>query len=901
MVSIYVNGQDKTRQISDWQIWWCSRRSELMLTCRFPSGKSFHSSLSDCKVEPTELVQGKLLSRQGSTMFSAVDQAVVYGKRYAAIQYRGSQTIYVMNLESIVFSPEMGLRDEAAFVYFLLVAKARVAKADAADKPMYENVLKQLDMLPAHEDTALYAYCTAKNRARQPAQDCIYPFGINQSQLSAVEQAFTSQVSVIEGPPGTGKTQTILNIIANIVMRGRTVAILSNNNPAVENVYDKLGKAGLDYLVAKLGSKQHRAGFFSGLPAVPVEAPGPAPSPAELQTALAQLKRLLRAQEAEARLLAEIDELRIEQRYLRQWQQENLATEPVPLEKYGLTPQKSTDLMAYVAHLAGNRIRLRDRIEMLLRFRILRMKPFNDGEKRKAVIYALQLHYYEKALEEKQLALAACRETLALGNFKVLQETLTTGSMACFKHYLHQHIRDGADFDEKGYRKQFDAFLKRFPVIGSSTHSIVNSIGSGAILDYVIIDEASQQDLVPGILALGCARNLIVVGDRKQLPHIPANMGIPAPVAFYDCDKYSLLDSCIGVFGNSIPATLLKEHYRCHPRIIQFCNQQFYDNQLLPMTRDFGEQSLKLIVTAKGNHTRANANLRELDSLLETLDWDGEADWDNEHDRGFIAPYNAQVNLSRIHLPADFVKETVHKFQGRECKEIVFSTVLDKKRSSRDSLGFVDDPHLVNVAVSRARHKFTLVTGDDVFAAHNGHIAALVRHMEYYAEEEQVHRAPVVSAFDLLYREYDQSLERLNARLLANDAQHKSERIVARILRDALANEAYGAMTFYTQTALIQLVSLANEGFTARELEFMRNRASCDFVLAFKVGKRPVGVIEVDGDTHNAPTQAGRDALKDSILKKAGIPLLRLRTVESRVEERVDEFLSQWASGTAAG
>ncbi|WP_376767457.1 AAA domain-containing protein [Paludibacterium denitrificans] len=31
--------------------------------------------------------------------------------------------------------------------------------------------------------------------------------------------------------------------------------------------------------------------------------------------------------------------------------------------------------------------------------------------------------------------------------------------------------------------------------------------------------------------------------------------------------------------------TLLKEHYRCHPRIIQFCNQQFYDNALVPMTQ----------------------------------------------------------------------------------------------------------------------------------------------------------------------------------------------------------------------------------------------------------------------------------------------------------------------------
>src|SRR3546814_4457245 len=49
----------------------------------------------------------------------------------------------------------------------------------------------------------------------------IYPFGVNESQLAAVERAFSAQISAIEGPPGTGKTQTILNILANILLRGQ--------------------------------------------------------------------------------------------------------------------------------------------------------------------------------------------------------------------------------------------------------------------------------------------------------------------------------------------------------------------------------------------------------------------------------------------------------------------------------------------------------------------------------------------------------------------------------------------------------------------------------------------------------------------------------------------------------
>ncbi|MOA30590.1 hypothetical protein D3C78_1516910 [compost metagenome] len=71
-------------------------------------------------------------------------------------------------------------------------------------------------------------------------------------------------------------------------------------------------------------------------------------------------------------------------------------------------------------------------------------------------------------------------------------------------------------------------------------------------------------------------------------------------------------------------------------------------------------------------------------------------------------------------------------------------------------------------------------------------------------------------------------------------------------------------------------------------------RASCDFVIYFKVGKTPVGVIEVDGGYHDHPVQAARDAMKNEILAASGLPILRLRTVESDIERRVGEFLAQW-------
>jgi very-short-patch-repair endonuclease/DNA polymerase III delta prime subunit len=899
MVSISVFGEDKTRQFSDWKIY-SDRSGRLCLTGYFRSGKSYSWPLENCEIVPTRVVSDQLLCKKGSAMVNPIAGAVIYGEKYAVVQYAGKATKYVFRLDSIELVESTKIKDDPVFQYFRSVAKSRVDQgAIDDDKAIAENVLRQLNAVPSFAGTALHAYCNGQNAQQAHVGHFIFPFGINESQLHAVERAFTSQLSLIEGPPGTGKTQTILNIIANILLRGKNVAVVSNNNSAVANVSEKLGKSGLGYLVAELGSKDNREKFFAKPCSRPSAAPEAAPSMERIQAVLQQLKGYLQARNAVAQLQIEIDELEVERRYLRQWQQDNGVQAPA-LDKYKLTPQKTADLMAYLTHLAGDRVRIKDRIELLFNFRILRIRPFDNWEKRKSTFYGLQLHYYDKALQEKKTSLQALQQTLRLGNFQALLEELTSASMKYLKQYLHQNVPMTEPFEARTYKPRFDEFVKRYPIISSSTHSIVNSLQAGTILDYVIIDEASQQDIVPGILALGCARNLIVVGDRKQLAHIPAKLGLSAPKDDYDCEKHSLLDSCVKVFSGSIPMTLLKEHYRCHPRIIQFCNQQFYDDQLIPMTQDNGEKPLSLLVTAKGNHTRKTTNLRELDSLLVMLEGEGESAWEGEDGRGFIAPFRAQATLSGTLLPADFVNDTVHKFQGRECDEIVFSTVLDKKSITPRLLSFVDDPRMVNVAVSRAKNRFTLVTGDDVFTANNGHIAALVRYIEYYAEERQLHRAPVISAFDLLYSEYDQSLERLNRRLRREDSVYKSEQIVAQILRETLGQEVCQGLKFHLQVPLNRVASAANMSLTPREREFMANGASCDFVLYFKVGKTPLGVIEVDGGSHDTPQQAELDALKNSILSKSGISLLRLRTVESHVEQRVAAFVMQWATNVSA-
>lgn len=883
MATIYVDGENRTAQLADWTLRYNDCEKCLQLTCHFPSGKSFTRPLSVCRVEPRIIVKGTLLVRKGQPTAQFIDYAEIIGNKYALIYYPGSEQCYVMKAGDVQVQPATSLKDDAVFTYFRDVARQRVHHASNDKKRIAENIEQQLDGLIPHPDTALEAYCRGKNARRTMPDNFIFPFGLNESQMSAVEQAFSTQISVTEGPPGTGKTQTILNIIANILIQNGTVAVVSNNNTAVENIYEKLAKAGLDYIIARLGSSDNQTQFFLHQPEMPTTPPPPAPEIATITDLLTRIKTSLRAQNEIAQLRAEIDELSIEEKYLHQWLESHSLIPHTETTHYRPGRHKITDLMAFLQAIPADRINLRSRLNLLLKFGIVNTRPLATAQKRQRVFFALQRNYYATRLQQAREQLSKNEQTLKDNNITHLQQRLTQESMAFLRAHLRQSIVCGQALQKDNYKKHFSDYVKRYPVTGSSTHSIINSLAKGALLDYVIIDEASQQDIVPGILALACARNVIVVGDRKQLPHIPEDVALPAPAKPYDCVSHSLLDSLFALYGDNLPVTLLKEHYRCHPKIIQFCNKQFYDNQLIAMTQDNGESALSLVVTAKGNHERRHSNLRELESL--TMQ-----EWNENRSRGFIAPFNAQTTLSARILPAEFVSATVHKFQGRECEEIIFSTVLDKKADDR-AIQFVDDPQLINVAVSRAQKHFTLVTGNEVFSGNNQHIAALIRYMTYYADDSHVHYSPVVSAFDLLYKEYDHSLEKLRARLNPGDSGFRSEQIAAQLINDALKQPDCRPLMVHSQVPLRQLIKRMDDRFTPRQQDFMTQGASCDFVFYYRVGKQPVAVIEVDGSYHDSPEQHERDMLKNTILETCGIELLRLRTIDSQIEYKIATFL----------
>jgi superfamily I DNA and/or RNA helicase len=77
----------------------------------------------------------------------------------------------------------------------------------------------------------------------EPALDT----GLNESQQAAVRFALaSSDVALIHGPPGTGKTTTVVELIRREVRRGRRVLVCAPSNTAVDNLLEKLLERGED-------------------------------------------------------------------------------------------------------------------------------------------------------------------------------------------------------------------------------------------------------------------------------------------------------------------------------------------------------------------------------------------------------------------------------------------------------------------------------------------------------------------------------------------------------------------------------------------------------------------------------------------------------------------------------
>lgn len=254
--------------------------------------------------------------------------------------------------------------------------------------------------------------------------------------------------------------------------------------------------------------------------------------------------------------------------------------------------------------------------------------------------------------------------------------------------------------------------------------------------DNLIVDEASMMAM-PSLMALGhnISKRLILVGDFQQLP--------PISKVKVDLLTESVFElSGVNIRNTDHPALAqLLNQRRSNEKIVDLINKTFYQGKLIPAAKENEEIinaepfpgrviALKKVTDGAVRYTRGGTrqNVVFAENVMSILD-KLSRDEDAKFTIGVITPYRGQVSLLRAlkyerKYDDDFDKRikigTVHTFQGSECDIIIFDMVDCSKlenanRTNRIGRLYTGNAgeRLLNVAVSRAKHKLIVVCDPD--------------------------------------------------------------------------------------------------------------------------------------------------------------------------------------------
>lgn len=316
-------------------------------------------------------------------------------------------------------------------------------------------------------------------------------------------------------------------------------------------------------------------------------------------------------------------------------------------------------------------------------------------------------------------------------------------------------------FTSQGFstaRRCLSSLSMLYPVLVTTLHSapVMFRTFSGTqggdpltdIFDQVIVDESGQALTCVAAPLLNYGRSSLIVGDEKQLKPIEQistgvdegnrnEAGLPTVlpedfsgkdgVFIKACYRHTLkTDSQI---GDQVSGIMLREHWRCLPNIINFCNRLCYQGALKPM-RPQPKEPLPLPQFSFGHVGFPSAsrmgsryNIGEayviaswLASHRSTLENHYKADLKDIV--AVITPFASQQdeiraamhNVDGLSDTQGMTVGTVHSLQGAECPIVIFSSVYSSQ--TEESMPFIESgENFLNVAVSRAQDSF-IIFGD---------------------------------------------------------------------------------------------------------------------------------------------------------------------------------------------
>jgi hypothetical protein len=678
-----------------------------------------------------------------------------------------------------------------------LVNKAIIYFADRPD--ITHNLLTELTQLkkkPFDElaSTSLLLILTSKYPLKKISTKTPYLleiFSLNTAQKNAVEQSLQNPLTVITGPPGTGKSQVVLNIIANAVYQNKTVLFASKNNKAVDVVLEKFN-AILPYkLIVRMGNQEYRRNSKAVLEQLlkqPIQKiPSQEKTIQHQQTIASQMEHIQHQIFMLTSLNDSIEKIQdtLENSY-EQYPHEPPSFQPMicfnNIDPLMLQDDlnKSHKQSTIFKRLNSKRYHHKQEIifkkyynrlprsgQQYLQNMITNKYMKNEDALqwiltgRKKELAHLELQQIKKKLftlppyrELKNTQTQLQKENITLSQkllqyhwitkFRNAQENTHHDTQTYFSASEHLESRQA---DQETYQKlqyqrtrAFQHLLNHLPIWVVTNLSAKPSFPlKNNLFDLLIIDEASQCDIPSALPLFYRAKHVIIIGDPHQLKHISLltesqdqalakKNHIPDEIhnqfsytkqSLYACTEQILTH-------NHDHPIFLNEHYRCHPDIVSFSNEYYYDRKLTISTDEskllqhpsFQTRLIWYHIKGKTIHAKSPYNEKEAERVVEELLKILETLSLLSASIGVVTLFRAQADIisEKLNVFQDLFETnitigTAHRFQGDEKDIILFSPAVSEGIKPGTLQWIRTTRQLINVAITRAR-SLCIIIGD---------------------------------------------------------------------------------------------------------------------------------------------------------------------------------------------
>lgn len=558
------------------------------------------------------------------------------------------------------------------------------------------------------------------------------PYLLTPAQAEAVCRSRREPVSLISGAPGTGKSHTVAAIACDALGRGQTVLVAAKSDATVDALLQLLERSpGPDPVV--FGSNERREGLAARLSAGQLRAASDHTVEAAAKAMALKARRRddvrkIIADQLSAEVLVETPEYEVEG--VR-------ATVPGIFDPL-VDLSTVEDIFAAAAGQPDGwwARRRRAKAERLLRRLTIAGNEVGLEEIGRAIAVARTVRAATELAARGGLVLGGLWSRLraaddearvAQGRWLAVDSRSgrrlnrsTLGAVAA----LATALRSGRSARRDQLRRLDDAKLARALPLWVGTLADVDDLlpAVPSLFDLVILDEGSSIDQVLAAPALLRGARALIAGDPHQLRHVSflsddllesllAAHGLTRPTlaSRLDVRRNSIFDVAAGV----APVTVLNEHFRSRPHLVQFVAKRLYGGDLHIATRSPATESKDCIAVLRltGRRDRVGVvreevdrTIRELRSLLA----------EGARSVGVVTPFRAQADaLEEATLSSFDVDElealdlrigTVHAFQGIERDVVIASLGLGPDEGAA-SWRFVEDPHLLAVFLTRARDR----------------------------------------------------------------------------------------------------------------------------------------------------------------------------------------------------